>query len=105
MFTTNVRGGKTFAAEQKIRKLEKRISKVKPISDQNKTKISPATIIKRSAENMNNVKDEKYKLTPNKIEKKSLENQQFRTEFNFERIKISIKNFRETRQLRSKKLL
>ena len=40
---------------------------------------------------MNNVKSEKYKLTPNEIEKKSLENQRFRTEFNFERINISKK--------------
>ena len=41
---------------------------------------------------MNNVKSEKYKLTPNEIEKKSLENQRFRTEFNFERINISKKS-------------
>ena len=40
---------------------------------------------------MDNVKSEKYKLTSNEIEKKSLENQQFRTEFNFEHIKISKK--------------
>ena len=40
---------------------------------------------------MNVVKSEKYKLTSNEIEKKSLENQQFRTEFNFEHIKISKK--------------
>ena len=46
-------------------------------------------IIKRSAENMNNVKSKNYKLTPNETEKKYLENQRFRTEFNFERIKIS----------------
>ena len=49
MFTTNVRGGKAFAAErkiagkafaaeQKIRELKKRISKVKTISNQNKAK-------------------------------------------------------------------
>ena len=44
------------------------------------------------AENMNNVKSEKYKLTPNEIEKKSLENQRFRTELNFEHIKMSKKN-------------
>ena len=49
MFTTNVRGGKAFAAaaEQKIRELKKRISKVKTISEQNKAKISPTAIIKR----------------------------------------------------------
>ena len=45
---------------------------------------------------MNNVKHEKYKLTPNETEKESLENQHFRTEFNFERIKISKKYFRQT---------
>ena len=80
MFTTNLHDRK---------ELRKRISKVKPKSDQNKAKISPTTIIKPSAENINNVESEKYKLTQNKIEKKSLENQRFRTEFNFERIKIS----------------
>ena len=36
---TNVRGGKAFASEQKLRELKKRISKVKIISDQNKAKI------------------------------------------------------------------
>ena len=55
---------------------------------ESKNNISPTTIIKHSSENMNSVKSEKYKLTPNKIEKKSLENQWFRTKFNFEHIKI-----------------
>ena len=55
MFSANVRGAKAFAAEQKIRELKKSISKIKTISDQNKAKISPTTIIKSSAENMNNV--------------------------------------------------
>ena len=68
MFTTNIHGGKSFAAEQKIRELKKRTSKVKKISGQNKAKISPTTIIKRSTENMNNAKSETYKLIPNKIE-------------------------------------
>ena len=72
MFTTNVRGGKAFDVEQKIRELENRISKIKPISDQNKTKISPTTIIKRSKENINNVISEKYKFAPNEIKKNSL---------------------------------
>ena len=33
MFTSNVRGGKALAAEQKIRELKKRLSKEKTISD------------------------------------------------------------------------
>ena len=41
MFTINARGGKAFAAEQKIRKLKKRMLKVKAIYDQNKSQISP----------------------------------------------------------------
>ena len=41
MFTINARGGKAFAAKQKIRKLKKRMSKVKAISDQNKSQILP----------------------------------------------------------------
>ena len=72
MFTTNVRGGKAFTVEQKIRKLENRILKIKPISDQNKTKISTTTIIKRSKEKINNVISEKYKFAPNEIKKNSL---------------------------------
>ena len=33
MFTTSLRGGKAFAAEQKIRKLKSRIAKLKAISN------------------------------------------------------------------------
>ena len=72
MFTANVRGGKAFAVEQKIREIENRISKIKPISEQSKTKISPTAIIKRSKENINNVISEKYKFTLNEIKKNSL---------------------------------
>ena len=92
MSMTNACGEKAFAAEQKIREHKRRIFKVKTISDQNKAKISSTTINKRSAENINNFKSEKCKPTPNEIEKKSLENQRFRTEFNFERINISKKS-------------
>ena len=69
-----------------------------------KAKISPTTINKRSAEHTNNFKSEKYKLTLNEIEKKSLENQRFRTEFNFERVKLSKKNLAD-RQVQQKNLL
>ena len=36
MFTMSLRGGKTFAAEQKIRELKSRISKLKAIPDKKK---------------------------------------------------------------------
>ena len=49
MFTTSVRDGKAFAAEQKIRELKTRIAKI----NAQKLKISPAKIIQNSTLNMN----------------------------------------------------
>ena len=37
-FTTSLRGGKVFAAEQEIRELKSRISKLRAISDKQKAK-------------------------------------------------------------------
>ena len=45
MFTTGLRGRKAFAAEQKIRELKSRISKLRAISDKQKAKIPAVTII------------------------------------------------------------
>ena len=64
MFTTSVRGGKAFAAEQKIRELKIRISKL----NAQKLKISPKKIILNSVANMNNVQSEKYGLSPEENE-------------------------------------
>ena len=54
MFTTAVRGGNAFAAEQKIRELKSRIEKLNAI----KMKVMPTNIIFSSAENMNSVVSE-----------------------------------------------
>ena len=56
MFTTSVRGGKAFAAEQKIRELKTRIAKL----NVQKLKISPAKTIERSTLNVNLMKSNKY---------------------------------------------
>ena len=64
MFTTSVRGEKAFAAEQKIRELKIRISKL----NAQKLKISPKKIILNSVANMNNVQSEKYGLSPEESE-------------------------------------
>ena len=53
VFTTSVRGGKTFAAEQKIRELKSRIAKL----NAQKLKISPTKINSSFASNMNSVKN------------------------------------------------
>ena len=48
MFTSSVRGGKAFAAEQKIRQLKTRILKL----NAEKLKINPTKIIQNSALNI-----------------------------------------------------
>ena len=65
MFTSSVRGGKAFAAEQKIREPKTRKSKL----NAQKLKITPTKIIQNSALNMNDMKSVKYRLSPEEIEK------------------------------------
>ena len=67
MFKTSVCGAKAFAAEQKIRELKTRISKL----NAQELKILSTKITLRSAENMNNVQSEKYGLNPEETEKKN----------------------------------
>ena len=48
MFSTRVRGGKAFAAKQKIREFKKLLLKIKPIYKENKMKFKPIEIIKKN---------------------------------------------------------
>ena len=82
MFTTSARSGKAFAAEEKIRELKSRMAKL----NAQKLKISPTKKISSSTSNMNSVQSEKYGLSPDEIEKKSLSSERFRKLFNFHRI-------------------
>ena len=81
-FTSSVRGGNAFAAEQKIRELKTRISKI----NAQKLKISPQKIMQTSTLNMNLVKSSKYGLSPEEIERRSLSGERFKTIFNMDRI-------------------
>ena len=99
MFTSSMRGGKTFAVEQKIRELKSMIAKLNAL----KLKVSPTQIITSSAENMNIVLNGKYEISPNDIEKKSLSSEKFRILFDFHRIeKIKQVNDRLDRYDRKK---
>ena len=82
MFTSSVRGGKAFAAEQKIRELKTRISKL----NAQKLKISPAKIVQNSTLSMNLMKNTKCGLSPKEIEKQSLAGERFKTVFNMHQI-------------------
>ena len=70
MFTSSVRGSKAFAAEQKIRELKTRITKL----NAQKLKITPSKIIQNSTQNMN-----KKCLSREELEKRSLDSKRFRT--------------------------
>ena len=82
MFTTSLRGGKAFAAEQKLRELKVRIAKL----NVQKLKISPAKIIERSTLNMNLMKSRKYGLSPEEIERRFLTGERFKTILNMHRL-------------------
>ena len=82
MFTTSVREGKAFSAEQKFRELKTRISKI----NTQKLKISPPKIIEASTANINLTKSAIYDLSPDEIERRSLSGEPFKTVFNMHRL-------------------
>ena len=53
MFSTAVRGGKAFPAEQKIRELTRRISRLLALGKNMKLKKRPNEIIEKATDNMN----------------------------------------------------
>ena len=82
IFSTSIRGGKAFAAEQKIRELKTRIAKLA----KQKLKISPKKIIELSTTNMNTQPSKKYELAPEEIEQKALQSERFRALYNMLRL-------------------
>ena len=79
MFSTKTRGGKAFAAVQKIREFKKNLFRSKRLHKSTKTSRLDAKILIRNAvQNMNNTNSQKYELSPNTIKKNSLENEDFR---------------------------
>ena len=77
MFSTKIRGGKAFAAEQKIREFKKLLVKMKDPYKKSKKRIKPNEIIRKVTANMNKTKTQKYDVEPEKMEKKSLEDDNF----------------------------
>ena len=94
MFSTSLRGGKVFAAEQKIRELKTRIEKLAS----QKLKISPNKVIEMSTANMNMRPSKKYGLAPEEVERKALQSERFRTAYNMYRLQKTQKfNLRQDR--------
>ena len=98
MFSTRVRGGKAFAAEQKTREFKKLLLKTKNLYKKEKKKLKPNEIIKKVTTNMN-----KTKTVIEKIEKRSLEDDNFREKYDFYRFaKVGKHNARQIRYNKTK---
>ena len=82
MFSTSLRGGKAFAAEQKIRELKTRIAKLRS----QKLNISPKKIIEILTANMNIRPSAKYGFSPEEVEKRALESEKFKVFYNMHRL-------------------
>ena len=101
MFSTRV--GKTFAAKQKIREFKKLLLKIKAIYKKNQMKFKPIEIIKKPTANMNKTESTKYQIEPEYVERKSLEDDNFREKFDFYRIGKVGKNNERTKRYSIKK--
>ena len=87
MFSTKVRSGKAFAAEQKIREFKKLLFKSKKLYKATKTgRVDPRKLIRNALQNMNKTKSQKYGLPPEEIEQKSLADEKFREIYDFHRM-------------------
>ena len=114
MFHTKVRGGKAFAAEQKIGQFKKLLLKGKRLEKESKKRLKPLQLIANVTKNMNNIISTKYGMAPEVVEQKSLGKNRsyFKEVYDFLRIrkigtnrarnlKYDLKKDRRKKQLRS----
>ena len=87
MFSSRIRGGKAFAAEQKIREFKKILFKSKRLHKATKGKrLDSKKLIRKAVENMNKTNSQKYGLPPETVEEKTLSDNIFRKIYDFHRI-------------------
>ena len=87
MFSTKSRGGKSFAAEQKIREFKKLLLKSKQLHKVTKTgRLDLRKLIRNALQNMNNVNSQKYGVPPKAVQKKTLQDKNFRQVDDFHRM-------------------
>ena len=114
MFHTRVRGGKAFAAEQKIGQFKKLLLKGKRLEKESGKRLKPLQLISNVTKNMNNTISTKYGMTPEAVEQKSLakDGEYFTEVYDFLKVrkigtnqarnlKYDLKKDRRKKQLRS----
>ena len=107
MFHSKVRGGKAFAAEQKIRELKKILLKSKRFVKSGGERIRPNQLIKKAVENMNETASTKYGVSPESVENKTIDSSkdsEFNREmYDFLRVKKVGKNYQRNSKYEAKK--
>ena len=79
IFSTNIRNGKAFGAEQKIREFNNLLLKSKRLHKWTSSRCSePKKIIQRAVDNMNKIASQKYGFSPDFVEEKTLNDEKFR---------------------------
>ena len=73
MYSTNLRGGKAFAAEQKIRQLKTLLLRSKWIEKFKDKPIKPNELIKKATFKLNNTRSARYGCSPDQIEEQVIE--------------------------------
>ena len=73
MYSTKLRGGKAFAAEQKIRELRKLLLRSKRMKKFERERVKPNELIKKVTFNLINIVSPKHGFAPQDIENKSLD--------------------------------
>ena len=114
MFHTRVRGGKAFAAEQKIGQFKKLLLKGKRLEKESRKRLKPLQLISNVTKNMNNTISTKYSMMPEAVEQRSLakDGEYFKEVYDFLRVrkigtnqarnlKYDLKKDRRKKQLRS----
>ena len=97
IYSTHLRGGKAFAAEQKIRELKKLLLRSKRIEKFEGKQIKPNELIKKATFNLNNTRFAKYGYLPEQIEEQALDpntGKYFQEVYNFCRL-IKVKEKRD----------
>ena len=67
------KGGKVFAAEQKIRELKKSLLRSKCTENFKEKQVKPNELIKKTTFNLNNTRSAKYGYSPQQIEEQALD--------------------------------
>ena len=86
MSSTRLRGGKAFAAEQKIREFKKLLLKSKGIEKRLKIRLNPNNLITKATNNLIYAKSAKYDIASETVEKENIKNPVFIEVYDFHRL-------------------